>query len=138
VRENRISRECFDAEHALLASRGGIDKQLDLRLHRVDDHFTRLQAEKFVQSLGDTEILNEASELREATVASQTWVRLSKVNLAWVRAMDAASATIPVSALATKRISSHLLGAWRGLKRLHRNEHRCSRQALFSSALCIV
>jgi len=89
---------------------------------------TRLQAEEqFVQSRGNAEVLNESTELREATVAGQTWVRLSKVNLAWVGTMNTASAPIPISALASKRISSHLLGAWRGLKRLHRNEYRCSR-----------
>ena len=80
-----------------------------------------------MQSRGNAEVLNESTELREATVADQTWVRLSKVNLAWVGTMNTASAPIPISALASKRISSHLLGAWRGLKRLHRNEYRCSR-----------
>jgi len=95
VREDRASRQRFDAEHALLASRGGINEQLDLCLHRVDDHGTRLQAkEQFVQSSGNAEVSNEATELHKAAVAGQTLVRPSKVNLTWVGTMDTASAKI--------------------------------------------
>ncbi len=108
--------------------------KFDLRPHRVDDQWAGLQVEEqFAQSRSFAYVAHESAELHEATIAGQTRVRSAEKNLPWVGTVDTATALVPISALASKGISTHLLGVWHGTKRLHRNEHRCPRRALFSS-----
>jgi len=90
-------------------------------------------SELIAERLVDAEIADERTETGETAIAGQARVGTPDVDIAGVSAANPAEASVPISALASERISTHLLGARRECLRLHRNEHRCSRRAFFSS-----
>ena len=115
MHEERVARQGLDAEHALLSRGGGIDEQPQLRLHGVDHQDARLQAEEQVaQADIDAQVAHEHTEPGKAAEAGQAGVRPAHVELARVRTANPARTAVPISALASERISTHLLGAWRG------------------------
>ncbi|MBN2573600.1 MAG: hypothetical protein JXP73_03470 [Deltaproteobacteria bacterium] len=78
-------------------------------------HEPGLGAEEQVAQLGvDPDLAHEDAEAGKAAEPGQPRVRPPDVKLARVRATNAAAAAISISALASERISTRLLGAWRG------------------------
>jgi hypothetical protein len=123
----------------MLTDRRRVHEQPHLRFHRVDDHRTGLEVSELIaQRLVDAEIANERTETGETAVAGQPRVCLSGVDIAGVSAADSARSAVPISALASERISTHLLGARRGPLCLHRNNHQCSRRASFQAISAIL
>lgn len=115
VHEKRVRRQRLDAEHAVLAHDRSVDQESQLRFHRVHDQRARFQAPELVaQSLVDAKVARERSEAGETAVARQRRIWSPDLDMARVGPTNTASATMAISALASKRISTHLLGAWRG------------------------
>jgi hypothetical protein len=115
VHEQRVGRQRFDAEHAMLTDRRRVHQQPHLRFHRVDDHRTGLEVSELIaQRLVNAEIANERAEPGETAVAGQPRVCLPGVDITGVSATDSARSALAISALASERISTHLLGARRG------------------------
>jgi hypothetical protein len=115
VYEQGVGGQCLHSEDAQLADSSRVHQQAHLRLHRVDDHGARLEPpEAGAQLFVHAQVAEEASEAGQPTVRGQTGVWGAGADVAGVGTPDPLAATAAISALASHRISAHLLGARRG------------------------
>jgi YD repeat-containing protein len=90
-------------------------EEAKLSLHRVDDQRSGLgPRELLAESRVHTDLAHERPEARQAAVRSQPRVRGPHVDSSGVGPANALATTVAISALASQRISAHLVGARRG------------------------
>src|SRR6266700_3640484 len=137
VHEQRVGRQRLDTEYSVFADCRRVHEEPELSLHRVDNHRTRLEAPELIaQRLIDAEIPHERTEPGETAVTGQPRVRPTNVDVARVSTSDPARASVPIAALATNRISAHLLGARWGCCCIHRRNTDAPAEPSFQEDLC--
>jgi hypothetical protein len=131
--EEWVGGQRLEVERAPRARHGGVDEHADLLGHAVANHGPDLhRAEAPAELRIDPLASQKLPEGDEPGDGGQRGVIGGEVDRVGVGTTEDVESTPPISTLAIEGVSTHLLGARRGVTVVHRKAASCSRRAYFA------